>query len=302
MAIRRRSQGVSTCLCITPAAASIRRRLVRRSRGATGGVIERMTGAPVDPRAATLAALLGAAGRKGAAVPIRRTFVQQGSQRDPKPGPLQLIVERHDDTALDLYLLFLAMASSDPWDVTRDARVWGRALGHHTDADHGTSIVSKAWRRLDETYGLVQRERSGRLARITALEEDGHRSAYTYPVSRYLKLPFAYWTAEQAWHRTLSLPAKAMLLVSLSLKANFVLPAEKVHDWYGISGDTADRGLRELQKLDLLSRRFRTVDNWTSPTGRMTIYTFRLKQPFTKGAARRLASVPDASPASAVNE
>lgn len=42
-------------------------------------------------------------------------------------------------TALYLYLLFRAMASSQPWDVTRDACVWGWALGHHTDSTYGIS-------------------------------------------------------------------------------------------------------------------------------------------------------------------
>jgi hypothetical protein len=281
---------------------AIRRWPDRRSATATGGIIARMTSTPVDGQAATLAALLDAAGRKGVAVPLRRSLVQQGTQREPKPGPLQQIVQRHDETALDLYLIFMALASSAPWDVTRDAKVWGRALGHHTDVDGGTSIVSKAWRRLDETYGLVTRERSGRLAKIIALEEDGQRGEYTYPNSKYLRLPFAYWTAEEAWHRTLSLPAKAMLLVSLSLKSSFVLPAEKIPGWYGISADTADRGLRELRAAGLLSRRFTTVENWLSPTGKMTIYTFRLTGPFARGSKRHLAVVADTAAATAVGE
>lgn len=231
---------------------------------------------------ATIADLLNAAGRKTATVPIRRSFAQQGTQRAPKPGPLQAIVTRHDETALDLFLLHRALASSDPWDVIRDARIWGRALGHGTDADRGASIVSKAWRRLDEDYGLVSRERSGRLARITALDEGGHREGYTSPATRYFKLPFDFWTAEQAWFHRLGLPAKACLLIGLSLNPPFVLPAERGPQWYGISADTVDRGLRQLRDEGLLTRRFIKVENWLSPTGEILEIRYRLKAPFAR--------------------
>lgn len=241
-----------------------------------------MPSTPPPEQTATIAALLDAAGRKSRAVPLRRTLLQQGTQRDPKPGPLRDIVKRHDETALDLYLLHRAVASSDPWDVTRDARIWGRAIGHGTDVDGGSSIVSKAWRRLDETYNLVERERSGRLAKITALDESGDRGAYTYPATGYLKVPFAYWTAEERWHHELSLPAKAVLLIALSLRQPFVLPAERAEGWYGISADSIERGLRELREHQLLSRRFVVVDDWLSPTGKRTDYRFRLKAPFVK--------------------
>jgi hypothetical protein len=167
-------------------------------------------------------------------------------------------------------------------DVTRDARIWGRALGHGATVDGGASIVSKPWRRLDETYGLVTRERSGRLAKVTALNEDGKRSAYTYPDGRYFKLPFEYWTAEEAWHHRLTLPAKACLLIALSLRQPFTLPAERGPQWYGISADTLKRGLRELRGHDLLSRRFKTLENWLSPTGKTTEYSFRLRSPFAR--------------------
>lgn len=264
------------------AAAAIYSPLTRRRSAATTGIITGVTSTPTRPQTATISVLLGAAGRKTATVPIRRTFVQQGTQRAPKPGPLQAIVTRHDETALDLFLLHRALASSDPWDVTRDARIWGRALGHGSDVDGGASIVSKAWRRLDEEYGLVSRERAGRLARITALDEGGLREAYTSPASTYLKLPFEFWTTEQAWFHRLGLPAKACLLIGMSLMPPFVLPAERGPQWYGISADTIDRGLRQLRNEGLLSRKITTVENWLSPTGVIPEVRYRLKAPFAR--------------------
>ncbi|MBD3915084.1 hypothetical protein [Nocardioides hwasunensis] len=239
-----------------------------------------MTSTPTPEQAATIAAALKAAGRTSKAAPLRRSFVQQGSQKNPKPGPLQAMVERHDETGLDLYLLLVAGASSEPWDVARDARVWGRAIGHGFDVDGGRSIVSKAWLRLDETYHLVERQRSGRLARITLLDESGNGEPYTSPEKAYLKLPFAYWSAEEAWYAQLTLRAKATLLIALSLRQPFVLPAERAESWYGISADSIDRGQRELRKHGILTRNFTVVPDWLSGTGSRTDYTFSLKSPF----------------------
>ncbi len=104
-------------------------------------------------------ALLDASKRRGAGVPIRRTFVQQGPQREPVPGPLHPLLRGHDERALDLFLLHRAAASSEPWDVVRDARMWARALGLPTPKDNGASAVSKAWARL-EKHRLIQRART----------------------------------------------------------------------------------------------------------------------------------------------
>ena len=49
------------------------------------------------------------------------------------------------------------------------------------------------------------------------------------------------------------MPAKAVLLIALSLRDDFVLPTEKGKDWYGISRDTTRKGLRELRLHGILS-------------------------------------------------
>lgn len=245
--------------------------------------------------------LLRASARSGKAAPVRVLFVQQGVQREPRPGPLAALLRAHDERALDLFLLHRAVASAEPWDVTRDARVWARALGLPGEGDAGAAAVSKAWRRLHETYAMVHRDRRGRLARITALREDGSGSPYTYPTGqrrdeRYFKLPYAYWTAEQRWYRTLSFRAKAMLLVSLSRPPGFVLPTQRAPDWYGISADSADSGLRELDKAGLLRRRMQVKKAPQAPRGIAQEYHHTLLPPFTQrrvvGTAATLRSVP----------
>jgi hypothetical protein len=246
---------------------------------------------PPHPLAAdqdeTVDDLLRTSARSTKSVPLRRVFVQQGLQREPRSGPLASLLRAHDERGLDLFLLHHAVASAEPWDVTRDARVWARALGLHRDVDAGVAAVSKTWRRLDEGHALIRRERRGRLAKITALREDGLGKSYTYPNGsrrdeRYFKLPYDYWTAERRWYRILTFRAKAMLLVSLSLPAGFVLPTQRVPDWYGISTDSADRGLRELDRAGLLRREIKVKKAPQAPLGIAQEYHHTLLPPFTQ--------------------
>jgi hypothetical protein len=93
-----------------------------------------MTRPEIPDSASTLAALLEDAKRTGNAAIIATAIVQyQGDDGTRHPGPLATLVRRHDETALDLYLLFRALATAAPYDVARDARLWARALGHIDD-------------------------------------------------------------------------------------------------------------------------------------------------------------------------
>jgi hypothetical protein len=203
--------------------------------------------------------------RTSRSAPIRNTFVQRGPQHKPEPGVLAEMVRRHDATALDLFLLLAAKAvapvtskshDGQVYSVTYHNEVWGRLLGGAP-----ASTAARAWARLDEEYNVVRRKRSGRHADVMLLNESGDGTPYERPsngaADRYFRLPFAYWVngpddSNEVWVDTLSLPAKAMLLISLSLKPGFVLPVERAVNWYGISGDSAQRGLDELRKHDLL--------------------------------------------------
>ena len=132
-------------------------------------------------------------------------------------------------------------------------------LGIETDQDHGAAVISRTWRRLDQKYGLVTRGKTGRRAVFTSTREDGSREAYTAPSgrdidNRYFQIPFAYWTDAEAWYSTLTLAAKTMLLISSTLKPGFILPTERVPEWYGVSTETAQRGLKELRDVGLISR------------------------------------------------
>jgi hypothetical protein len=201
----------------------------------------------------TVAALLERSNRDH--VPIRRSFVQLPA-RGGGAGPLAQFVRGRRTRALDLYLLAHAVASAPPFKVTFPAAVWARALGlaPHSSAE---TLVSRTWTWLEQQH-LIESQRVGRRREITLRREDGSSEPYRHPGEQgaadrghYFKLPYSYW--EGNFHNRLGLPAKAVLLIALSLQDDFVLPTEKGKDWYGLSRDTIRKGLRDLRLHGLLS-------------------------------------------------
>lgn len=204
----------------------------------------------------TVVELLKSANRLTGAVPLRRSFLQQDSPQGLTPGPLATLVRHGDRRGLDLYLLLKAVASSAPYNSHRGAGVWARAL-RHTGVTADERSITKIWSRLEQLR-LIARSRYGRLADITLLREDGSGAEYVHPSKEkhaYLQLPVAYWLDDESrWCETLSLPGKAVLLIAHSLRPGFALPVEKTPEWYGISADTAQRGLAELVRRGALKR------------------------------------------------
>jgi hypothetical protein len=238
-----------------------------------------MASPPVATQEETISELLKKSGRPES-VPIRRSFVQQGRRSEIRPGPLAQFVRRHDARALDLYLLTLALASHEPFQAIQPSGVWARALGLRGASRQ--AAVSRSWKRLEE-FGLISRGRKGRLAVVTILREDGHGGPYTYVGTHrdpYFKLPLAYF--HDGWHRRMDLTTKAILLIALSLREEFYLPAEWASRWYGISADSAERGLTKLRQLGLLDREMHYKPAPLTDQGWTKEYTYRLKAPFAR--------------------
>ena len=239
----------------------------------------------------TLKALLDRSNRHAA--PIRRSFLQQGVQGNPKAGPLADLVHRHDKRTLDFYLLILAAASAKPFDVRHHSAVWARMLC--LEEATGRVAVSKMLARLEKIYRLIERQRVSRLTRIILLREDGSGEPYTHPATSqpaepYLQLPHEYWL--KGWNRKLTLPGKAVLLIALSLRAGFLLPAEYAKEWYGISADTAQKGLRELRNHRLLDHQLKYKLAPLAPEGVTREWRYTLQPPFGHRRRRRSASSP----------
>ena len=218
--------------------------------------------------------------------PLRRSFLQLGTLTDPEPGPLREFVTNGDHRGLLLYLLALGKASAEPYDTALAAAVWARALGIDLpETATAATSISKSWKRI-ENRSLIRRSRYKRKAHIHMLKEDGSGDPYEPPGQAkepYLQLPNAFWLKGpngDRWYRVLGLAEVAMLLIALSLSDEFRLPAEDVPDWYGISADTAGRGLRGLISHGLLTanKHFKTAP--LSPAGYTAENLYTLKQPF----------------------
>ena len=217
-----------------------------------------------EEQAKTIAALVTQSKRKSS-VAIRNDFTQRPLGDSSVPGRLGEMVKSGNGRSLDLYLLHRLVASAPPWDTIRGATVWARALGLGGER-YGKDAVSKCWNRL-EGYGLVQRERVSRKAKITTLHENGQGEPYVAPKGQYFKLPLEYWTA--GWSTSLSLAGKASLLIASSLRPGFYLPESQANRWYGISADTLGNGFRELQSREILTFETKIIEDWgTSEIGR----------------------------------
>ena len=228
----------------------------------------------------TVEAMLQRSGRS--AVPIRKVLIRRSPAGHPLvPGPLTTFIRNGDESGFDLLLLARAVISEEPWDMCLNAHVWARALSH-TGRNFSTVRISKIWGRLEQR-NQIKRQRLERLLSVTLLHENGSGEPYTRPGKgnreRYLKLPHEYWTKD--WCRKLHLPAKAMLLVALSLTNGFYMPVEKVPEWYGFSADSASRGLKELRDENLLVFVERTKKAPLAPSGFTQQRYYTLKGDFS---------------------
>lgn len=97
----------------------------------------------------------------------------------------------------------------------------------------------------------------------------------------YLQLPYAYW------RERLSVPAKAVLLVALTLGDGFPLPYGQFTAWYGFSSSTGKRGLVELRDHGLLHREQHRRADPESPVGYADVYRYALLAPSDRAACAR---------------
>ena len=70
-----------------------------------------------DPTADKTVDAILATARRGR-TPLRHSFLQQGTQRHPAPGPLRALVTSSNRRAILLYMLAMAKSSAEPWDVS----------------------------------------------------------------------------------------------------------------------------------------------------------------------------------------
>ena len=235
-----------------------------------------------DLRSADIDKHLDLSKRKGR-VPVVKAFVRPGPKH--VTTPLAELVRRQDRSLLDLYLLTLVRAVSPrrPGEVISvgpyAAGVWARMVGFD---DGKVSSVSRVLRRGQEQWPHLLTRSSGP-AGITVFpcreEGDGKPYERSGGAGRpYLQLPLEYWRDD--WDRLLTLPAKAMLLVLLSREDWSELNLEHVPERYALKRDTAERGLHELKRLDLLEQRIEDRPRPLTVSGFQRIVRYRLRPPF----------------------
>ncbi|UOD83342.1 hypothetical protein [Paenarthrobacter ureafaciens] len=230
--------------------------------------------------------------RRTVGVQIRRDFVQTGTQSKPVPGALGKLVNTHNERALDLYLLQRLCAVTDPWDVKKPSKIWARALGLSTagsNPNYASDTVSKLWGKLVD-LDLIERTRESRMAKITTLHENAKGGPYTKPrpgKDSYFNLPLEYWSED--WYRKLSFAAKATLLITSSLQPQFYLPQEFGPKWYGVSADTLNKGLGELQAADLLDYGHFPREDWGTVSVTVMERRYTLQPPFTRKLSSKTA-------------
>jgi hypothetical protein len=233
-------------------------------------------------QAQTLEALLRGRRVRRTFVPISRSFLQE-PRPGGGPGPLAEFVRARRKRALDLYLLIHAIASAPPYDVALSAGVWARALGMPSSRASATQVsTTLTWL---EAQQLIESSRVGRARRVVLLADDGSGRPYVHPAREraerrvgYFKVPFHYWLGR--WHVSLDLPATAVLLIALSLPAQFILPQHHGAKWYGVSRDTIRRGLRTLQDMGLITYTVKRKTAPLAPSGITRDRIYRLTEPF----------------------
>ncbi|MEW1682873.1 hypothetical protein [Streptomyces sp. NPDC093594] len=114
----------------------------------------------------------------------------------------------------------------------------------------------------------------------------------------YFKLPYEYWDSN--WHNRLTLPAKAVLLIAMSLrKPEFTLPDRWTSQWYGISEATVTRGRAQLEDKGIIAvAREETTSSLKEMHGFGKRTYYRLDDPFNRNIRNGLTQPSPMGPSS----
>jgi hypothetical protein len=216
--------------------------------------------------------------------PVRQVFVQRRQNEADRSSTLAAFVNGRHKTALDLYLLLLALEPVVV-DSPLSLQTWAMLLGPKVT----TATTANAFKVLKD-WGLVHREPGKAVYKVRPLPEDRSTDPYIRPDGTadfkqwYFSIPHEYWTKGHA--DELSLPGKAMMLVLLagtSKKTSQNVAAQQVPRWYGFSERTAERGYRELRLAKLTQERETYERDPNSPIKLRKVYYRAFYEPFDTG-------------------
>lgn len=221
--------------------------------------------------------------RRGTA-PVRQVFVQKHQDEADRSSTLAVFVNGRHKTALDLYLLLLAL---EPVVVESplSLQTWAMLLGPNIT----TATTANAFNILQE-WDLVHRDPGKAVYKVRPLLEDGSNDPYIRPDGSadfkqwYFSIPHEYWT--DGYADRLGLPGKAMMLVLLagtSKKTSQNVAAQQVQGWYGFSERTAERGYRALRLANLTQERETYERHPNTPIKLRKVYHRAFYEPFDTG-------------------
>lgn len=230
-------------------------------------------------------------GTKRGFVPIRRTFLQKPRGTEGTRGA-QLAKLSANPSALDAYLLLHALASSsEPYQANYPVPTWVQLLRLEEAASE--SAAKSRWSKVVSkltALELIERRRVGNGMEYLLLDESGDKSPYLRPLTaahgNYFKLPYSYWV--DGHDAALTHPEKLMLLIGLDQQEGFTLPFNQAQRWYGVSENTARRGLRGLEERGLLMSTSTYLPSSKSPTGWAESISYTMTGPFSRNAIGKL--------------
>lgn len=186
---------------------------------------------------------------------------------DDHGGPVAIFLTERRGRALDLYLLFRAVAGPKGDPVALPSVVWARAL-RLDDLSSPEVAISRAWSWLEEEK-LVTTERHGRLRSIAPMSDDGTGAPFVDPrdgePDSWFSLPFAYFLGN--YHNRIGLAGKCVLLAALAHGGVFSFVSGPPPAWHGMSQDSVKRGIRLLLTLGLVIGETRRVPDLLTASG-----------------------------------
>jgi hypothetical protein len=185
-----------------------------------------------------------------------------------KGGPVDQLAERsrRGSGAFDLWPLLIAAADPKLARLTEKYGTLAHALsGDVADltSDAARARVARGLATLSELQ-LVRLEPRGRDRTVQLLALDGSGGPYVVPrggAMPFIKLPSGYF--EHRWHRVLSVPAKAFLLIALAEEGRqwnrfdgaggrFTAGSEELAERYGLARSSIEKAKAELGGLGFL--------------------------------------------------
>jgi hypothetical protein len=168
------------------------------------------------------------------------------------------MVRQNDQRALDIYLALLrACNGKDGAGFPLDYEALARAIGlGDWPKEAYRRQINKTLKKLQRRYGLLEIRFTGAM-RITI-------KPYALPQTRFLKIPHTYWG--YGWSSSLSLPAKAMLILNFAYspigphRGRWQASRNALVRRHHLSNWIVSRGTTELRRKNLLDVEYAELD------------------------------------------